>query len=81
MSITPEQFKKIIQETVRDELRPIQEKMDKNHNEITGDVDGLAKKFDNFHAEMAANQAAHDRFEKSFSDIKKRLSALEQKTA
>jgi predicted nuclease with TOPRIM domain len=81
MPITPEQFREILKETVNDELNPIKEKIDQNHDEVMGAVDGLAKKFDNFHAEMAANQAAHDRFEKNFADIKKRLSVLEQKAA
>jgi uncharacterized coiled-coil DUF342 family protein len=53
--------------------------MDEKFDKVLTAVDGLAKKFDNFRAEMAANQAAHDRFEESIAELKSRMTQLERK--
>lgn len=83
MSLTPEQFNQLATKDdlnqVKNNLKNLEEKTSRDKDEILTAVDGLAKKFDNFHAELAANQAAHDRFEKSISDLKKRIGELERK--
>jgi hypothetical protein len=79
MTITPKQFDKLV---TKDDLKKLANKkeMHNKFDQVLTAVDGLAKKFDNFHAEMAANQAAHDRFESSISDLKKRVRLLERKS-
>ena len=83
MSLTPEQFNKLATKEdlnqVQNDLKNLEKKTSKDKDEILTAVDGLAKKFDNFHAELAANRSAHDRFEKSISDLKKRVGELERK--
>ena len=63
MSLTPEQFNKLTTRKEHLELKQqvdeIDKKLDQKFDQVLTAVDGLAKKFDNFHAEMAANQAAH----------------------
>ena len=78
MTLTPEQFNKL---ATKDDLDKIRKEMTNKDdlNKVLSAVDVLAKKFDNFHAEMAANQAAHDRFEKDINDLKKRILLLESK--
>ena len=80
MTLSPEQFAKI---STKEDLAELEEKMDHKMDQkidkVLNAVDGLAKKFDNFHAEMAANQAAHDRFEESIAELKKRVGQLERK--
>ncbi|MFH0891280.1 MAG: hypothetical protein V1867_00700 [Candidatus Falkowbacteria bacterium] len=63
MSITPEQFKEILKETVNDELGPIKEKIDQNHNEVIEAIDGLAKEVKDSRIEKLSNQVAHDRMQ------------------
>ncbi len=78
MALTPEQFNLL---ATKDDLKDIKEEMTtkEDTNKVLTAVDGLAKKFDNFSAEMAANQAAHDRYEDAFLDLKTRVRALETK--
>ncbi len=83
MSLTPEQFNKLATkkdvEGIKTELKDFKKDFFQDKNEVLNAIDGLAKKFDNFHAELAANQAAHDRFDKTITDLKKRIRNLEKK--
>ena len=76
MTLTPEQFNLL---ATKDDLRDLEDKMATKFDVVLTAVDGLAKKFDNFSAEMAANQAAHDRYEEALATLKSRVTALERK--
>ena len=77
MTLTSEQFNLL---ATKDDLRDFEDKMATKIDVVLTAVDGLAKKFDNFSAEMAANQAAHDRYEEAITNLKSRISALERKS-
>lgn len=82
MTLTPEQFNKL---ATKDDLDKIREEMATKKelkgaiNTILGAVDGLAKKVDDFHTELASNQAAHDRMNFEITSVKKRVEVLEEK--
>jgi peptidoglycan hydrolase CwlO-like protein len=74
MTLTFEQFNQL---ATKDDLSGIKEHISDMDNKVDlmiNSVDGLAKKINDFHAEMASNQAAHDRFENRFTRIKNHLS-------
>jgi len=77
MTLTSEQFNLL---ATKDDLRDFEDKMATKIDVVLTAVDGLAKKFDNFSAEMAANQAAHDRYEEAITNLKSRIAALERKS-
>ena len=83
MTLTPEQFNKL---ATKEDLKDLEEKIVSKEefrefkSDVLGAVDGLAKKFDNFSAEMAANRAAHERFEEAIDSLKNRVSVLERKS-
>jgi len=61
MSLTPEQFNKLVtKEDLQEVKEDLRGEFTNDKDEVLSAIDGLAKKFDNFHAELAANQAAHD---------------------
>jgi len=78
MTLTPEQFNKL---ATRDDLEKIREEMatKKDINKILNAVDGLTKKVVDFQAELASNQAAHDRMNFEITDVKNRVEILEKK--
>jgi hypothetical protein len=78
MTLTPKQFNLL---ATKEDLKEFATKadMDEKFDKVLTAVDGLAKKFDNFHAEMAANQAAHDRFEEAITELKSRMTQVERK--
>ena len=70
MTLSLEQFNKLV---TRDEHENLEKKVDRigeNVDKILGVVEGIATKHSDFEQELVANQGAHDRYEK-------RISALE----
>lgn len=81
MSLTPEQFAKIV---TKDEFNKLEEdfrKMDVKIDKILTSVDGIAKKHKDFNVEMAANQGAHDRMSETIAKHEVRIKKLELKNA
>lgn len=78
MPLTPEQFNLL---ATKEDLKDIKMEMTtkEDTNKVLTAVDGLAKNFDNFSAEMAANQAARDCYENALQDLKTRVRMLESK--
>ena len=77
MSLTPEQFNKLVtREILKEDLKELEErigvKIDKKINQVLTAVDGIAKKHKNFETEMVSNQAAHDRFEKRIQGLERK---------
>ena len=71
MTLTPEQFdilstKDDVKEAVEESERRISRKID----QVLNAVDGIAKEHQNFQQELAANQAAHDRFDEEIAGVK-----------
>lgn len=73
MSLTPEQFKNIIQEVVKDELCFVHDKIDKNHSEVMNAVDSLTKDHEDHKDEHVANLGAHDRMQMDINECRKKL--------
>ncbi len=83
MPLTPKQFNKL---ATKDDLKDLEKKL-VSKKEFTGKidqvltaVDGLAKNVQDFQTELASNQTAHDRYQKSFEAIEKRLLRIELRT-
>ncbi|MDP2708731.1 MAG: hypothetical protein Q8O93_01600 [bacterium] len=77
MTLTPEQFNKIVtKEILKEDLKELEErlgaKIDKKMDEVLTAVDGIAKKHEDFKTEMVANQGAHDRFEVRIKGLEKK---------
>lgn len=79
MSLAPKYYNRLVTREEYGDTRALIKELKQDTERILTAVDLLAKKYDKFHAEMAANIAAHDRFEESITDIKKRLTLLEKK--
>ncbi|MEI6596884.1 MAG: hypothetical protein WCL13_01585 [bacterium] len=82
MSLTPEQFSKLVtkdyfEEKLAEKLENLATKEDVN--KILTAVDGIAKKHQDFEVESAANVGAHDRFEEKFTKTNSRVKILEEK--
>lgn len=76
MSLTPEQFAKLVtKEDLDARLENIATKDDVH--EILAAVDGIAKKHEDFKTEMASNQGAHDRMSETIADHGVRIKKLE----
>lgn len=76
MSLTPEQFNKLVtKDYFEEKLENIATKED--INKILTAVDGIAHKHQNFEVELAANQGAHDRLGKKIDGHEIRLKKLE----
>lgn len=73
MSITPEDFKKILKETVKEELKPVQEEMREIKDEVLGAVDKLTKKYENHEVEHVANLGTHDRLQGEINECREKL--------
>lgn len=73
MSLTPEQFKNIIQKVVNDELTLVHGKIDKNHSEVINTLDKLAKDYQDHEFEHVANIGAHDRMQAEINECRKKL--------
>lgn len=71
MTLTPEQFNKLVTKDEFNELKTDFKKMDGKIDKILTAVDGIAKKHKDFEIELAANQGAHDRFESRIKKLEK----------
>ncbi|MBI2459172.1 MAG: hypothetical protein HYV53_01300 [Parcubacteria group bacterium] len=83
MPLTPEQFNKLVTKEEFNELKKDFKKMDGKIDQILTVVDGIATKHKDFQTEMASNQGAHDRMQKTAANheiIIKKLEKLEVKT-
>ena len=73
MNLTPEMLDIIpTKDEMNGAIKKSEERIRKDISEVLSAVDGIAKKFETFDQELAANQGAHDRFDKNFSALKKR---------
>jgi hypothetical protein len=79
MSLTPEQFDKLVTKDEFNEFKDEMMDMKKDVKRILNSVDGIAHKHQKFEVEMTANVGAHDRFEKKFSKTNVRVEILEKK--
>lgn len=80
MSLTPEQFNKLVakdyfEEKLEEKLKNLATKDDVN--KILTAVDGIVHKHKNFEVEMAANLGAHDRFGEKVDNHEVRIKKLE----
>lgn len=76
MSLTPEQFNKLVtREILKEDLKDLEEKIyakiDEKIDQVLTAVDGIAKKHKDFETELAANQGAHDRFKDRIKGLEK----------
>lgn len=84
MTLTPEQFNKI---ATKEDLKELEEKlvtkveMNEKIDQVLTAIDGLAKSVNDFRAEMASNQGAHDRMSDNINDHEIKLKKLELKNA
>jgi len=70
MSITPEQFNKIIKDAIKEELTPFREEVREKIDTVITAVDNITKKFEDHNSEHIANIGAHDRFDKEINLLK-----------
>lgn len=80
MSLTPEQFSKLV---TKEDLKELEErrddKLEKKIDRVLTSVDGLAKSVKDFQAELASNQGAHDRMSGTIENHEIRIKKLEFK--
>ncbi|KKS33630.1 MAG: hypothetical protein UU95_C0026G0014 [Parcubacteria group bacterium GW2011_GWC2_42_12] len=80
MTLTPKQFSILAtKDDVKEAIIASEERMTKKIDKILTAVDGIAKNFQKFEVESAANVGAHDRFEKRFTETNGRVEVLEKK--
>ena len=72
MTLTPEQFAKLVTKDEFYELKNEIIEIKGDVKKILTSVDGIAKKRNDFETETVSNQAAHDRFEKRIEGLEKR---------
>lgn len=70
MTLTPEQFNKLVTKEYLDERLENMATKDDVDKILTA-VDGIAKKHQDFETELAANLGAHDRFETRITKLEK----------
>ncbi|MBI2459129.1 MAG: hypothetical protein HYV53_01080 [Parcubacteria group bacterium] len=80
MSLTPEQFNKLVtkdyfEEKLEEKLKNLATKED--IDKVLTAVDGIAHKHQGFEVEMAANQGAHNRLGKNIAGHEIRIKKLE----
>jgi predicted metal-dependent hydrolase len=71
MSLSPEQFKEILQETIREEISDLVTK--KDFNILQTSVDKLTKEYKNSEVEKFSNQEAHKRLENGLNEIRQKV--------
>ena len=76
MTLTPGQFNKL---ATKEDLKNFatKEEMNEKFDQVLTAVDGLTKTVNDFHAEMAANQGAHDRMSGNINNHEVRIKKLE----
>jgi len=62
MTLTSEQFNKLVTKQEHEDLQQDVKEIKKDVKQILSSVDGISKKFDDHETEHVANLAAHDRF-------------------
>lgn len=80
MTLTPEQFNKLV---IKEDLKDLatKDEMNEKFNQVLTAVDSLAKSVKDFQTEMAANQGTHDRMSDNINDHEIRIKKLEFKNA
>jgi len=63
MTLTPEQFNKLVTKEEHNELKAKVDKMDNKLDKLLEAVEGITTQHKTFVEEMLSNQVAHDRFE------------------
>lgn len=71
MTLTPEQFNKLVTKDEFTEFKDEMMEMKADVKKLLTAVDGLAKKTENADLSSVSNQAAHDRFENRITRIEK----------
>jgi len=79
MALTPEQFNKLVTKDEFNEFKDEMMDMKKDVKKILNSVDSIAKKHQDFDAELAANLGAHNRFEEKFTKNDDRIKVIEKK--
>ena len=73
MTLTPEQFNKLVTKQEHEELKEDVLEIKKDVKQVLCSVDGIAKKFNDHKTEHVANIAAHDRFQGEINNIKEHV--------
>jgi len=81
MSLTPEQFAKLVTKDEFNEFKGEMMEMKADVKRILTSVDSIVKKHKDFNVEMAANQGAHDWMSKTIDSHEVRIKNLELKNA
>lgn len=81
MTLTPEQFNKLVTKQEFNELKEEVLEVKSDVKKILTAVDGLTKSVKDIKIEMASNQGAHDRMSDNINDHEIRLKELELKSA
>jgi len=79
MTLTPEQFNKLVTKDEFNEFKGEMMEMKGEVRQILTAVDGLTKDVKDFHAEMASNQGAHDRMSDKINNHEVRIKKIEYK--
>ncbi len=83
MTLTPKQFNMLAS---KQDLKDLEARLvskidfDEKFDKLLTAVDGLAKKVNDFQAELASNQTAHDRMQKYIESLDKRITKVELRT-
>ncbi|KKQ60555.1 MAG: hypothetical protein US81_C0017G0005 [Parcubacteria group bacterium GW2011_GWE2_38_18] len=83
MTLTPEQYNKIVTKEYLDEKLDnfiTKDEFNQKMNEVLTHLDGITKKLDNMGQEATSNIVAHDRLEEEISSHELRIKNLELKT-
>ena len=76
MSLTPEQFNKLVTKDEFVEVRSEFKEVHKKLNRIIEVLDTLVRKNEITDHELTSNQAAHDRFEMDIESLKERVAKI-----
>ena len=79
MTLTPEQFNKLVTKDEFNELKGEVLEIKGDVRKVLTAVDGLTKTVKDFHVEMASNQGAHDRLADNINNHEVRIKKLEYK--
>ena len=80
MTLTPKQFNKLATKDDVGEIKKDLAGVKGDVRKILTAVDGLAKNVQDFQAELASNQIAHDRMQKHIESLEKRIIKIELRT-
>ena len=71
MTLTPEQFNKLVIKEDFDRLEKKVDKLVENVSLVLSAVDGITKKYEGHKVEHTSNTVAHDRFESRIKQLEK----------